>query len=93
MANILKFKLKKEADCDKNLQPIGEMKINLYACCDSIQSWVAYINDIKEIENIIKPENIDNLFNESLSEYESEIFYGVLKNNKNYEFYDKKYMY
>lgn len=93
MSNTLKFELKKEVKLDKNLKEIGEPDISLYACCDEISSWVGYANTFAEAKKMIKPENIEELFAQSLSEVELAVFEAILSYNKKYKFYDLEFKY
>jgi hypothetical protein len=92
-SNVIKFNLKKEVELDKEFQPINEEKISLYANCDAVSSWVAYVENYEQAKELILPENIDDLFNSSLSCDELEIFVAVLNNHSEYYFFNEVFDY
>lgn len=94
-SNKLKFKLKKEVELDKNLNPIDGKNENiyLYGCSDGIWACMQSVKSIEEARELIMPETIDETFSESLSDIEMDEFYSVLKNNPKYHFFDEVYDY
>lgn len=93
MANVLKFKLMKEVELDKNLIPIECDRVSLYAWVDGLSAWVAYVDSYEEAVKKIQPDIIDESFSESLSGLELEEIYGVLSITKKYYFYDEEFEY
>lgn len=93
MSNTLKFELKKEASLDKNFEPTEHTSIGLYACVDGISSWVGCVDTIEDVRKAINPNNIDNLFSETLSCDELEIIQAVLFSNPKYKFFDEEFIY
>ncbi len=93
LANVLEFKLKREVVLDKNLKAIEKESIHLYACHDGIWSWVANVNSYQEALEKVKPENIDDLFRDSMCWDQAIAYKNVLLNHPNYYFFDEVFVY
>jgi hypothetical protein len=94
-ANVLTFRLKKEVELDKNLKPMeGEIEsISLYACIDGIWGYLLTVKDYKAAKKAIRPDNIEDLFAESLSDVEYDAIMSVLSYHPEYYFFDEVYEY
>lgn len=79
---MLKIQLKNEVNVEvangKFVVPKQENEINVYACTDGISCYIATVNTIEELDEVISPENIMEIITAQASEDELLVLENVL---------------